>query len=60
MKAEIETIPVENKGIEITSENEEEKQFLESLWTNGAAALAFTRNDDKSVTMVIGPTRVEK
>jgi len=57
MKAEIETIPVENRGIEVTSETEEEKQHLESLWTRSAAAITFTRHDDGSVTMVIGPTR---
>lgn len=55
MKAEIENIPFENRGIEVTSENEEERQHLESLWSRHAAPLMLTRNNDGSVTLTIGP-----
>lgn len=59
MKAEIENIPLENRGINITSESEDEKAHLESLWSRSAAAVMFTRNDDGSVTLTIGPTKPE-
>jgi len=57
MKAEIEGIPSENRGIDVTSETDEEKQLLESLWTRSAAAVMFTRNDWGFVTLTIGPTK---
>lgn len=60
MKAEIEDIPFENRGIEVTSETEEEKQHLESLWTRSAAAVMLTRNNDGAVALTIGPTKEEK
>ena len=60
MKAEIEDIPFENRGIEVTSETEEEKQHLESLWARSAAAVMLTRNDNGTVTLTIGPTKEEK
>lgn len=56
MKVEIEDIPFENRGIEVTSETEDEKAHLESLWSRSAAAVMFTRNDG-SVTLTIGPTK---
>lgn len=59
MKAEIEDIPFERRGIEVTSETEEEKAHLESLWSRSAAAVALTRNNDESVTLTIGPTKEE-
>lgn len=57
MKAEIEDIPFENRGINITSENDEEKKHLENLWNRSAAAAMFTRNDNGSVTLTIGATK---
>ncbi|MBA7533115.1 hypothetical protein ES705_25350 [subsurface metagenome] len=60
MIAEIEDIPIENRGIEVTSETEEEKAHLESLWSRSAAAVVFTRNNDESVTLTIAPTKEEK
>ncbi|GAH60929.1 unnamed protein product [marine sediment metagenome] len=58
MKAEIEDIPSE-KGIEVTSETEEEKQQLERMWSRSAAAVMLTRNENGSVTLTIGPTKPE-
>lgn len=61
MKAEIENIPSENRGIEVTSENEEERQHLESLWSRHSAVLVLTRNrGDGSVTLTIGPVAQEE
>jgi len=62
MKAEIEDMPfagvwLENRGIEVTSESEEERQHLESLWSRSAAAVVLTRNDNGSVTITFGPTK---
>ena len=55
MKAEIEQIPFKNRGIEVTSETPEERQHLEELWFRKAAVVMFTRNDNTSVTLTIGP-----
>lgn len=60
MKAEIEDIPFENRGIEVTSESEEERQHLETMWSRSAAAVVFTRNNDRSVTLTIGPVKPEE
>jgi len=57
MKAETENIPFENRGIEVTSETEEEKQHLESLWSRSAAAVMLTRNDNGTVTLTFGPLK---
>ncbi|GAI54294.1 unnamed protein product [marine sediment metagenome] len=60
MKAEIEDIPFESRGIEVTSESEEERQHLETMWSRSAAAVVFTRNNDGSVTLTIGPVKSEE
>lgn len=57
MKAEIEDIPSENRGIEVTSESEEERQHLETMWCRSVHAVMFARNNDGSVTLTIGPTK---
>ena len=59
MKAEIEQIPSKNRGIAVTSETPEERQHLEDLWTRKAAAVMFTRNEDTSVTLTVGPSAEE-
>jgi len=60
MKAKIEKyMLLEKRGIYVTSETEEEKRLLESLWTGSAAAVVFTRNRDGSVTLTIAPTKEE-
>lgn len=60
MKAEIEGIPFESRGIEVTSESEEERQHLETMWSRSAAAVVFTRNNDGSATLTIGPVKSEE
>ena len=60
MKAEIEQIPFKNRGVEVTSETPEERQHLEDLWNKKAAAVVFTRNDNTSVTLTIGPVAEEE
>ena len=57
MKAEMEKAPVENQGIDVTSETEEERLLLEGLWTGNASALMLTRNDDRSVTLTFAPIK---
>ena len=54
MKAEMEKGQGENRGIDVISETEDERQRLESLWTGRAAVLVFTRSGN-SVTLTIGP-----
>ena len=60
MKAEIEDLPLENRGIDVTSENDAEKEFLESLWSRSPAAVMFSRHANGSVTITIGPARGDK
>ena len=57
MKAKIEQLPSVNRGIEVTSETEGEKQHLENLWTRRVAAVMLSRNDGGSVTITFGPTK---
>jgi len=64
VRAEIEDIapqicrvPFPNRGIDVTSESEEERIFLETMWSRSAAVVMFTRNNDGSVTLTIGPTK---
>jgi len=59
MKAEIEQIPFNNRGIDVTSETPEERQHLEELWNRKAAAVVLKRNDDTSVTLTIAPIAEE-
>jgi len=65
MKVEIEDIdpqvcrlPFPNRGIDVTSESEEERILLETMWSRSATAVMFTRNNDGSVTLTIGPTKL--
>lgn len=55
MKVEIEQIPFENRGIDVTSETAEEKEILERLWNQRAAAIVFTREDNGNVVLTIAP-----
>ena len=59
MRAEIENILVENQGVDVTSETEEEKRHLEGIWARSAAAVVLTRNKDGNVTLTIAPTKEE-
>ncbi len=53
-------LPSGNQGIDVTSESEEERIFLEAMWSGSAAAVMFARNNDGSVTLTIGPTKPEE
>jgi len=55
MKAAIEKIPFDNKGIEVTSENEVERKHLLRMWERRAMAIMLSRNPDGSVTLTFGP-----
>jgi len=59
MKAEIEDIPFENRGLEVTSESKEERQLLETMWSRSAALTMLTRHDDGNVTLTIEPSKPE-
>ncbi len=60
MKAKIEDIDTQNRGVDITSESEEERIFLETIWLRSVCAVMFTRNYGGSVTLTIGPTKPEE
>ena len=55
MKAELETGEVQNRGIEITSENEDDKQILLNIWNGHGGPMVLTRNGD-AVTILLAPT----
>jgi len=56
MKAKLENIPVQNSGIEIESETEEEKAVLESIFNTHGGPAVLSRIDDGNVQLVIVPT----
>jgi len=59
MKVKIEEIPVENRGIDVTSESEEEREHLEELWARRARVVALTRNGAGTVTLTFAPPKEE-
>ncbi len=60
MKAKLENDPLLlNRGVEIESETDEEKQVLLQLWYGHGGPAALTRNDDGTVTLVIAATAAE-
>jgi len=56
LKAKVETIPVEGRGVEIESETEEEKQILENIWNTHGGLAMLTRQDDGQIALVVAPT----
>ncbi len=60
MKAKIEDIHTLNRGVDITSESEEERMLLQTIWCRSAGAVMYARNNDGSVTLTIGPTKPEE
>lgn len=60
MKAKLEGNQVKFRGIEVESENEEEKMVLESLWSYNCGPATMTRLDDGNIQLVIAPTGIEK
>ena len=55
MKAKLENIPVQNRGVEIESETEEEKTVLETIWNTHGGLAMLTRKDDGNIQLVIAP-----
>ncbi|MDP2730599.1 MAG: hypothetical protein Q8O55_08945 [Dehalococcoidales bacterium] len=58
MKARLEDKTVEHRGIIITSETEEEKEVIRSLWINQGRPAMFSR-DGALVSITIAPTPEE-
>jgi len=59
VKAEIENVDTQNRGVDVTSESDDERIFLETMWSRSAGAVMLSRNNDGSVTLTIGPTKPE-
>ena len=55
MKAELESKEINNRGVILTSETEEEKQMLTKLWNQKAAPAMLTRSDDGQMEIIIAP-----
>lgn len=61
MKAKIEDNPdIQNKGVKLTSENDEEKLMLERLWNEHGRPAELSKNPDGSRSIVIAPTPEEQ
>jgi len=61
MKVERESeLPFRDRGIDVISESEDERIFLETMWSGSAGAVMFTRNKNGSVTLTIAPTKPEE
>ena len=61
MKAKIEELPEEAKterGIVVSSENEEEAELLQTLMNTGASACVLARDDKSTVEITIAPPAV--
>ena len=59
MKAQIEKGELEYPGIEVISENDEEKKLLETLWLDAAKVVMFSR-EDAALRLTFAPTRIEE
>ena len=53
MKARIEPLELDTRGIEITSESSEEKAFLENMFIVGVHAAMISRRDDGTACLII-------
>lgn len=61
MKAKIENNPhLQNKGVELTSENDTEKLMLERLWNEHGRPVELSKNVDGSRSIVIAPSPEDK
>ncbi len=60
MKANLESIPVQNRGAELESETEEEKLVLESIWNTRGGPIMLSRKDDGNIQLVLAPTVEEE
>ena len=60
MKVELESSVITNRGIEVTSETEEERQILMELWVSGGTVVSFTRiENSQNIRLGIAPTSQE-
>ena len=59
MKAKIENIPVQARGVEIESETEEEKQLLKNIWNTHGGLASMARTENGNIQLVVAPM-VEK
>lgn len=60
MKAQIETIPVQGRGVEIVSDDEEDAAVLQEIWNTKGGLGMIDRLPDGMVKLVIVPTVDEK
>ena len=54
MKAKIETLPFEDRGIKLESETAEERTLLEDIWCRDSKVVVYTRLGDDNVQVVRG------
>lgn len=59
MKAKLETKELENRGIEVESENDEEKEILTNIWFKKGRPVAFGHKQDGGVMLTIAPSAEE-
>lgn len=55
MKVSLEPISQENRGICLESENDEEANVLRSLWFQPVRTVAFARQTNGEISLVIAP-----
>ena len=60
MKAELEPEVMQYRGISVISETEEEKQVLETIWSQKGRPAMLGRMSDGHVQLVVAPTPEEK
>ena len=60
MKAKIETLPFEDRGIKLESETAEERTLLEDIWCRDGRVVVFTRLGDDNILIVIAPQAIEE
>jgi len=56
MKAKLEDVPVEARGVELESETDEEKQVLENIWNTHGGLAVLTRTEDGNVQLIVAPS----
>jgi len=60
MKVQLESDKLKDRrGIEVQSENDEEKEVLTNIWERKGRPVAFAREEDDSVSIVFAPSAEE-
>ena len=60
MKVQLESYKLKDRrGIKIQSEGDEEKEILTNIWEKKGRPVAFTREEDDSVSIVFAPSAEE-